>query len=373
LRILNRYIRNDFLAIFGVTLGVLTFVMCVGLLLRAVDLIARGLPGLTVLRFFVQNVPEMLTFSIPISILTSCLLLFGRLSTDSEMVALRASGVGLNQLIAPILLWSFLLGTLCLYFTCYVSPEASFANRQILKTSGEINPIALLEEGRFIEDIPGFKIYIAAKEGEKVRDVLVYELEKGRIKRSVRAETGTLRTDPEAHQIRVDLYKVRIEEPGKGDAMDPSQTQYIAAEHYPLRLDFEALAEKETVTRKNKQLPLPDLLESIHAESTLFRRTGLPRHRKEQTELSVELGRRLTLALSCITFALLGIPLGISSHRKESSAGIALSLAIVMVFYFFIVLGKALGDRPELHPELILWIPVIGGLLIGLVLLHRLR
>ena len=92
-----------------------------------------------------------------------------------------------------------------------------------------------------------------------------------------------------------------------------------------------------------------------------------------RTKLAVEVNKRLALALSCFSFALLGIPLGIRSHRRESSIGIGLALVLLFVFYLFIIVADAMVDRPEWRPDLIPWIPVLGSQLLGALLLYKNR
>jgi lipopolysaccharide export system permease protein len=85
----------------------------------------------------------------------------------------------------------------------------------------------------------------------------------------------------------------------------------------------------------------------------------------------VELTKRIVLALSCFTFVLLGIPLGTKTHRKESSIGIGISLALVTVFYIFLVLGETMAKYPQTHPYLILCLPVLASLGLGAYLINR--
>jgi len=372
---INRYIRREFLSIFSAALCVLTFIMCVGVLLRAIDLVARGLPAAVVLRFFFNSIPKLLTYTIPICILIACLLLFGRLSSDSEIVALRASGISLFKISAPVLTWAVLLGLLCFFLTCHLGPKAAYANRTLLVDITQINPANLLDEGRFTEDIPGFKIYIARRKANAVYDILIYEIENGRIRRSVRAKKGHIKIDPQNRQLLVDLYDVRINEPDDEDPMDPSRTRHIAAEHYPLKMDFSSLIKEDetTLSKKRNNLTFMELLDVIGTYAPTAQTEPDQRQQRERLKMLVEANQRLVLSLSCFTFALLGIPLGITSHRKDSLAGIVISLGIVFVFYGFIIAAKSLNHRPEFYPHFSIWIPVLTGHLAGLVLLVRIR
>ncbi|MDD4118719.1 MAG: LptF/LptG family permease, partial [Kiritimatiellae bacterium] len=101
-----------------------------------------------------------------------------------------------------------------------------------------------------------------------------------------------------------------------------------------------------------------------------IREQNVPRMR---AKMAVEASQRLALALSCFSFALMAIPLGIRSHRKESSIGIGMALVLFFLFYLFIILSDALVDFPQWRPDLIPWIPVLGCQAIGFALMHKNR
>ena len=91
----------------------------------------------------------------------------------------------------------------------------------------------------------------------------------------------------------------------------------------------------------------------------------------EKSRMLIEVNRRMSTAIACFTFMLVGIPLGVKSHRKETSIGMVMSLAIVFVYYILIVTAKALADFPEFHPNLILWLPMVGTQLFGFWMIRR--
>ena len=87
----------------------------------------------------------------------------------------------------------------------------------------------------------------------------------------------------------------------------------------------------------------------------------------------IEANKRIAMAVSCLSFTALGIPLGIKSRRRESSAGIVLSLLLLFGFYFFILLAEALTEKPHLRPDLIVWFPVIASQLGGFFLMRKMN
>jgi lipopolysaccharide export system permease protein len=85
----------------------------------------------------------------------------------------------------------------------------------------------------------------------------------------------------------------------------------------------------------------------------------------------IELHRRLVLSLACVAFVVLGVPLGIKAHRRESSVGVAISLGVVFIFHMFTLAAASLARVPQLQPHLILWVPVAVSLLLAGHLIRR--
>lgn len=370
MRVLNRYMLADYAVVFFMTLLVFTFVMCVGAVIQAIDLIARGVSPLIILRAFTYNIPYILTFSIPMSTLTAVLLLFGRLSLDGELTAMRASGLSMWQIVSPIIFVSIVLSMICVYLNITVAPNAHWARRQALVNLGVEDPISLLEEGRFVREFPGLMVYVGRKDRNQVSDVIVYTLDGDQITRTVRARRGEL-SMPEEDLMMIDLYDVRIEQPDESFPDDPHRRRTIHAQHYPVPLDFSEMLRRGDIRKTKSSMTLGELTHAIRNVREIYPQLEGLELRQARMGYLVEANERLALSLSCFAFTLLGIPLGMKSRRKESSIGIVISLLLVFLFYFFIIVAGALVKRPHLHPDLIIWIPVVVGEVLGFVLIKR--
>lgn len=372
---LSRYVLGDFLIIFGVALLVVTFAMCLGAIYQVVDVMARGVDAATVAGFFLNNIPYTLSYSIPISVLFSTLLLFGRLSAESELSAMKSGGLSVWQVAAPLVVLAVLLSGLCLWNNGYVYPRTEYANRTLLKNLGVEDPIKLLDEGRFIRDFPGYMIYVGKKSGSGIEDLVFYELgdSAGDIERSIWAKRGEVTRSADEMSITVMLEDVRIEVADEEHPDDSTKAQYLAAERFPIKLDISAMAQREVASKKRRNMTLGELLEQIRMSDSNSVGWRAERVERERTRWRVHLHQRFYLGLAPLTFVLVGIPLGIRSHRRESSAGMVLSLVVMFVFYLLMIVADGLDDKPDYFPWLIPWAGTLAAQVGGLLLIRRMN
>ncbi len=373
IRVINRYILGDFIKSFLLTLFVLTFVMYVGAVVQAIDYMSRGISGLLILKIFALNIPFTLSFVIPMSVLTTVLLHFGRLSADGEITALKSSGVSLWQVAAPVIFCSILLSCVCLYINAELSPRSHYARREMLRDLGEEDPLALLDEGRFVSDFPGVKVYIGKKDRSQLEDIILYQFDEKGVRAEVRAKSGQVNFNSETRVMEITLEKVRLTEYDKTNPEDLAKARTLSADSYPVTLDLRQMLKKSVIYKKAPDMTFSELVAAIPNVRQAFpdiQEENVPRMR---AKMAVDANQRLALALSCFSFTLLAIPLGIRSHRKESSIGIGLALILLFLFYMFIIISDAMVDRPEWRPDMLPWIHVAGCQLIGFLLLKKHR
>lgn len=373
MRILHKYITIDYLVTFILTLSVFSFVMCVGVVIKAVDLVAKGVSVGMIFQIFLYNLPYILMFSIPMSSMTTALLLFGRLSIDGEITAMKSAGMSLWQIVSPIVFISILLSFFCVYLNSYLAPESHYARRKALANVGVQDPINLLEEGRFVKDLPGFMIYIRKKSGNEVKGLVLYEMGSRGLRRCIRAKRGVIKPESDPYKVSIDLYDVRMDEPDSSNPLDLVKSDYGAAEFYPLTLDFSDLSERKKVNKKVKDMSFVELTRGARNIEEAYPDLEYEDLIKTRMKLVVEANKRLALSISCFAFTLVGIPLGMRSRRRESSRGVGISLGIVFIFYFFIIIAESLISHPQFRPDMIVWIPVLGGELAGFILMQKMN
>lgn len=343
----------------------ITFAFSVGAIYKAIDIMAKGFPVGIVGLFFIYNLPYSMAYTIPISALFSTLLLFGRLSSDSEISAMKSGGLSLWQIASPVVLISFALVCVCLYNNCVIYPKTTYANQRLIKSMGVEDPIKLLEEGRFIREFPGYMIYVGKKNNNRVRDLIVYEVDKksGKVMGTIRADSGILTADKEHELLKLELFDARLE--------FSETTAPVNVGVYRKQLDFSGLMGRETVNKKRKNLTISELAWRMRNPEKEYAGIKEKDRRVAHNRDLVEFNQRMCLSIAPFMFVLVAIPLGIKSHRKESSVGMLMSLGIVFIYYLFIILSDAFGDKPQLHSWLFPWIPIMIGQIGGLILMRR--
>jgi len=162
---------------------------------------------------------------------------------------------------------------------------------------------------------------------------------------------------------------LKIPDPQAPD--DSTKTRYASANKYPIRIDFNELMDRGTVEKSRKNMTIFELLYRIRNYREEWHMLSPEGQKKMRCNYLVDVHQKLALAVGAFTFVLIAIPLGIKSHRKESSMGMLMSLGVVFVYYIFIILSDTFDSNPELYPWLMPWIPLVIGQVGGVLLMRR--
>ena len=357
---LHTYLTRQVLASLLMTVAVFTFVLLLGNVLKEVlSLLVNQQVSLgTVVKAIGLLIPYVFVFALPMGLLTATLLTFGRFSADNELTAVRASGISLLSLITPILVLGGLLSVVCAFVNLQFAPQCRIAYKQLMfkalyANSDRID--VLLPERTIIRRFQPYIIYFGRNRGGELRNVEIYELEKGatNVLSTWHARSGSLSVDKTNKTIDMvlrDGVHVRLN--------DGERTPMLFGEA-PLRIELKERMEKD-----------PGLGELTFVELWEKRREFKAKH-IPTTPVDVQLHSQIAFSFACIGFTLIGIPLGIRAHRRETSVGIAMALALVMVYYGFLILGQSLDTNPRWMPWLIPWIPNFFFQITGMILLRR--
>ena len=174
------------------SLIVFTFVLVTGNLVKLADLVInKGVDISKVGKLFLFLIPFLLSYTIPMSTLSATLLVFGRLSSDNEILALRANGVSLSRLTSPLIIAGVILSLFSVVLNNRILPESHFASRKIVKNIGIKNPTAYLESGTFIKSFKDYIIFIHEIDKQKLNKIRIYQLQEGSPARTIIAKKCT--------------------------------------------------------------------------------------------------------------------------------------------------------------------------------------
>jgi len=352
MKIIERYILTSFLTAFFLAWMVFSFVLTIGLLVKIAQLIMRGVPLSTIGTFMLIGFPGTLALTIPLSLLVSSLLIFSRLSADSEISAMRACGINLLSVMKYPILFAVLCTFLSVFINNEIVPRSAEARKKLRNTISVEVGLDLLEPGKIISDFPKVKLFFAKKQGNWLYDILAFDNSKPGLSREIRAEKALVSTN--GTDIILDLQNVRvspldIDKPGTATA---SRFRHVISNAITQR----------TFTRNIKMLHFFEIREAI--EALKANRDKLPEdiRRIELCEHRTRYQRRFVEACAAFCFVLIGIPLGIKTQRKDSTIGIAISLVVSLSFYLFIILGESFQETPWMYPYYLIWLPVVACL-----------
>lgn len=406
MKILSRHLLRETLGTLLLAVVVCTGVLLVGNLLKqVVALLISGQAGLpTVFKAIALLLPYVLTFALPMGMLTAALLVFGRLSADQEITAARANGISLASLALPVLLLSLGFAGVCAWVNLDLGPRSRAAFKRLLHEAAFSQDRPLITEGRFITDLPGMVFYAGRVRGPELEDVVFYQLENGRRVRDLRAPRARLELDRTNRQLRLTFFEARALEWIPAAPPPPATNDVLSATNEPapatpaLETNAPAAAEMnappaappeegegqwQPIFLTETTLPpiaLPALGGRGHVTQTsdlTFRELREERERlhalglPDTMPIDLQMHRQVAFSFASFVFTLVGIPLGVRAHRRETSAGLALAVLLLLTYYAFIIIGQALEGRPELHPQWFLWAPNLLFQLAGGWLLWR--
>jgi len=380
LKTLQKYLVGQVFVTLLLTVAVFTAVLLIGNALREIlTLLASShVSPLLMVKAILYLIPFVWVFALPMGMLTATLLVFGRFSADQELTAARASGVSLMSLVMPVLLLSLFCSTLSAWFNMELGPRCRVAYVSLIRDLRAEIVNAQLPAGRFIRDFPGYIFYVEKNNGGKLENVMIYRLQnETNVDTTLRAARGQLRPDRANNQLILDLFDAQSVTVGERDAISsfPTLTLNLSLSSATNRVNKPSISDMTFLQLRQELHDLENLHLPVGTNASDTLRVQLKTLRQQQKDFTepvrVAMNREVAFSFACFGFTLVGIPLGIRVHRRETNIGIAMALLLVVVYYAFIMLGQSLAARPEFCPHLILWLPNFIFQAVGAVLLWR--
>ena len=431
MRLITKYLIREISSPFLISLLIITFILFVNFLLRAVDrFLGKGLEISIIIEYLFLNLAWIIALSIPMAMLLATLTTFGRLSEDNEINALRSSGVSFISILMPPLIFGFSVALLLIIFNNYVLPEMNFKARLL---SGDIYkkmPDVNIEPGVFLDNIPNYNMIISDKKDSTMTNVRIFSKGKTESQTSIYAKTGNLSTLSDAFLLT--LNKGEIHEIENKNYMNYRRILFDTHKIL-IPADNILLNRRDSSNRTDREMTIPMIMEKIkkynnklkivnkRIKGAFYRAIGdsiLPKdindglltilvikdslkknssntvnqlnkkerhlrslerqlkndfnliksYQKGKNKYKVEAHKKFSIPFACILFVLLGAPLGVMAKRGGFAISTALSFGFFLLYYILLITGEELADRNYVSPEMGMWAPNGVLLIIALYL-----
>jgi LPS export ABC transporter permease LptG/LPS export ABC transporter permease LptF len=357
-RIFTRYILKEVLAHAAIGTALFTFILFMNQVERIMEVVVRGSAPLpSIAEVFFLGLPRSLIFSIPMGVLVGILIGLSRLAADSEVTAMRASGLGVGVFVKTIAIFAAAAWLFALLNQTLIMPRSAAALTALqnrLKTSQasyEVQPRVFFE---------GFKnnvIYVqdstAAEDSALWKGIFIADISVPGAPKITLANQGLALPEGEG-KIRLHLTNGSVHETVP---REPDKYTITTFEETDIPIDIPQDTAQQQQRQSISEISTPELLRLSHQ----------PRYRWYLTEFY----SRLALPTACLVLALVGIPLGLSSRKGGRSTGFVLTIGLVFVYYFASQAGTELSRQGKVPPALGAWMANILFAAIGIALLWR--
>lgn len=359
IRILDRYIFQEvvFAFLFAICAFTAVFIGSGTLFKIARYITDYGASFSSVVKIFVYGLPAIIMWTFPMSMLLATLLTFGRLSSSSEITAMKSCGISFSRIAAPAIFLGMIVTICAILFNEHIVPWANTSYNNVVYYEIQGNTELKSQDHIIVKEFSGetMERLIYAREYKAQDEIL-----EGVTMQVLNAEGKV------THVENATYAEWRDEKWIMHDGMiyDLSDEQRT----HTMKFDQQILPVKASprqIVREQKkpeELTMSELKAQIAIMKSQYVNTN---------KLETELYQRVTVPMASLIFALIGVPLGLQPTRTPSSVGFALSVVIIFLYYAVMTLANAIGRSGAIAPMYAVWIPNIIGLLSGFVLIYR--
>ena len=360
MRILTRYILKEVVSHALIGGAIFTFVLYIPYLPSLLDLIVQNSASLwSVVAVVFMMLPNMLVVTVPMAVLVGILLGLSRLAADSEVTAMRASGLGVWSFVRIVGLIGVAAWGLNLANTLYFAPRATAAMLREQKILISSQASYAIQPRVFYEDFRDYVLYVedvrAERGAARWRQIFLANVTNPQAPKITTAESATVASGP-GQMVTMRLRNGTEHESVAGQPNNYTMSTFA-------RMDLPLRAGPQPAVRLGHS-NTPILAMNNHE---LLAKT----HGKNGRPFQIEFEKRLAYPVACLVLLLVGVPLGLASRRGGKSAGFVLTIVLVFVYYFLSSTGTALARQHKIPAFLGVWEANIVFAVCGLFLLRQ--
>ncbi len=370
MNILDRYIVREHIGPFFISISLIMFLFTLNLALRILGrIVGQGLEFMVIMEFFFLNLAWILTLAVPMSVLVACLMGFGRLAGDREIVALKASGMGIVRMIRPVLFAGLLVSTFAFYFQDQILPDMNHRNRLLSSSIRRKKPNVVLREGSFTRELTKLTLLVKNINDEtgKLTDITIFDESNANQPATVISETGNLFYVDSLGMYNFKLFDGEIHQLKRSEKSDYDILKFKEA---LFRIDSpdQQLHRRDKGYRGDRELNLAGLKERI---AELQNRKTPERYERQINRYKVEYHKKFAISAAAIVFVLIGAPLGIKLTHGGLGVSGPLAIFFFLLYWTFLIGGEDIADRGIVDPWLAMWAPNIILSILGMLLIRN--
>ncbi len=361
-KLLTRYVLAEMIPTFFLGVIVFVFILLMFQALRLTEFVLiHGVKLTTVLAMMGYLSTSFLPILFPMSLIFTVILTYGRLSADSEIVALRASGLGMTSIATPAVLLSILVCILSLQTSFHIAPWGNRQFEVLVTKLGSMKPGVTIKEGTFSEGFFDLVVY-ANKVDNKLgvlSDVFIYDERDPASPITVIAREGHIVRDEATpgHAASLKLVDGTIHR-----TSGARHTQINFSEN-ELQL-FDPINES-SASKSPQSMTISEVRHALKLPATELTK-------EKRIELETEFHKRIAIGLACLVFGLIGVALGTVTNRRSAKAGGAVvSIGIIVTYWILYVSSESLARGGQLPPWFAMWLANVLFSIAGFFLLRR--
>lgn len=330
---IKKYIAREVITPFILGIFLFTFVLLLSRLLKLIELIVdKGVPFTEIFAIFASLMPSFFVITVPLSFLLAIIIAFGRLSADSEIVAMKAAGLSLYHLAQPVIILSLFVCLFTAGLTLYGEPYGRAKMRQQLIDMAFSKAAVAITPQIFNEEIDGLVLYADRVEPEsgQLSGVFISDHRIGETPSVITARQGLIFPDQVDSKLVMHLEHGSIHRLQQRKGKDSYQLVHFDSYDINLSISNQASQEDKRAP-KAQEMTTAQLLEQVKQFDE-----------EENRDHAVELLERMILPLSPLIFSFIAIPLGVRSHRSNKGGGFAVALFVFLTYYLLLSMSKTM-------------------------------
>ena len=371
--------------------------------------LGKGLSLGIVFKFLIFNSAWIISLAIPMAVLITVLMTFGRLSSDNEITAFKASGIGIDKLILPSLVFGLLIFSFVTPFNLWILPEMNHNVRKLSQTISRSRPDIEFNE-QLLNTLADKIIYVGdRKSTNSFNDIVIFD--------KARENHTTIMSEYGYFESLQDGIIINLINGSIHEDLNDEEYRKTYFDRYNIAIPFDKIEYNKTnnLNRQERELNIHQLIEKIHFYKnkskklnskifsnqikidslntilssdqlndkydlltlkkikTLLENTEnkkknneklIPTYIRKINKYSVELHKKFSIPIACFIFILLGAPLGIMSKNKNMSVSVSIGIIFFIIYWSFLIVGEDLSDRGKFNPALSMWLP---NLVLGVI------